>query len=63
MWLQLLIALVFVGMAASLAAGAGFLLRDNASSRRLLVSLKWRIGLACLLMALLVFGFWSGELG
>lgn len=63
MWLQLLIALVFIAMVVSLAAGAGFLLRDGASSKRLLVSLKWRIGLACLLMALLVFGFWSGELG
>ncbi|WP_422822677.1 DUF2909 family protein [Vreelandella maris] len=43
--------------------GAGFLLRDNSSSRRLLVSLKWRIGLACLLMVLIIFGFWSGQLG
>ncbi|PCF97730.1 DUF2909 family protein [Vreelandella nigrificans] len=63
MWLQLLIILVFIGILASLAIGAGFLLRDSAKSKRLLVSLKWRIGLTCLLMALLVFGFWSGELG
>lgn len=63
MWLQLLIAAVFIAMVISLAMGAGFLLRDNASSRRLLMSLKWRIGLACVLMALIVFGFWSGQLG
>jgi hypothetical protein len=63
MWLQLLIGLVFIGMVISLAAGAGFLLRDDASSKRLLTSLKLRVGLACLLMALLVIGFWSGELG
>lgn len=63
MLLQLLIAAVFLAMVISLAAGAGFLLRDNGSSRRLLTSLKWRIGLACLLMALIIFGFWSGELG
>ncbi|AVI63591.1 MULTISPECIES: DUF2909 family protein [unclassified Halomonas] len=63
MWLQFLIALVFIAMVISLAAGAGFLLRDSAPSKRLLVSLKWRVALACLLMALLVFGFWSGELG
>ncbi|PAU72378.1 DUF2909 domain-containing protein [Vreelandella alkaliphila] len=63
MWLKLLIGLVFIGIVASLAAGAGFLLKDDSSSRRLLASLKWRIGLTCLLMALLVFGFWSGELG
>lgn len=63
MWLQLLIALVFIAMVISLAAGAGFLLRDDATSKRLLMSLKWRVTLACILMAMLVFGFWSGELG
>lgn len=63
MWLQLLIAAVFVAMVISLAMGAGFLLRDHSSSRRLLVSLKWRIGLAFLLMILIIFGFWSGQLG
>ncbi len=62
MWLKLLIALVFIGMVASLAAGAGFLLHDEGTSRRLLTSLKWRIALACVLMALLLFGFLSGEL-
>ncbi|MFI8751817.1 DUF2909 domain-containing protein [Vreelandella lionensis] len=63
MWLKLLIALVFIGMVASLAAGAGFLLHDENTSRRLLTSLKWRIALACVMMALLLFGFLSGELG
>ncbi|WP_404474632.1 DUF2909 domain-containing protein [Vreelandella venusta] len=63
MWLQFLIALVFIAMVISLAAGAGFLLRDDATSKRLLISLKWRVALACILMAMLVFGFWSGELG
>ncbi|MEA2117631.1 DUF2909 domain-containing protein [Halovibrio sp. HP20-50] len=63
MWLQLLIAAVFLAMVISLIMGAGFLLRDQTSSRRLLIALKWRIGLACLLMALIIFGFWSGQLG
>ncbi|NYT74947.1 DUF2909 domain-containing protein [Halomonas sp. QX-2] len=63
MWLQLLIAAVFIAMVISLAMGAVFLIRDNVSSRRLLLSLKWRIGLACLLMALIIFGYWSGQLG
>ncbi|MCA8866675.1 MULTISPECIES: DUF2909 domain-containing protein [unclassified Halomonas] len=63
MWLQLLIAAVFIAMVISLAMGAGFLLRDHVSSRRLLRSLKWRIGLACLLMALIIYGYWSGQLG
>ena len=63
MWLQLLIAAVCIAMVISLAMGAVFLIRDNVSSRRLLLSLKWRIGLACLLMALIIFGYWSGQLG
>gem|GEM_PF-614013 len=46
MWLKLLIALVFIGIVVSLAAGAGFLLHDESTSRRLLTSLKWRIALA-----------------
>ncbi|MCG7591592.1 MULTISPECIES: DUF2909 family protein [Halomonadaceae] len=63
MWLKLLIAVVFIGIVASLAAGAGFLLRDDSTSRRLLISLKWRIALTCLLIVLLLIGFLSGELG
>ncbi|BCB62092.1 MULTISPECIES: DUF2909 family protein [Halomonadaceae] len=63
MFLKLLIAVVFIGIVASLAAGAGFLLRDDSTSRRLLISLKWRIALTCLLIALLLIGFLSGELG
>ncbi|WP_346798135.1 DUF2909 domain-containing protein [Halomonas sp. Bachu 37] len=63
MWLKVLIALVFVAMLVSLVAGANFLLRDDQASRRLLVSLKWRISLGCLLIALLIYGFWFGDLG
>lgn len=63
MWLQILIAAVFIAMMVSLAIGAGFLLRDSTSSHRLLTSLKWRVGLATLLMILIIFGFWSGQLG
>lgn len=57
-----LIALVFIGMLASLVAGAGFLLRDGSRSRRLLTSLKWRVGLAVCLVILLVIGFSTGML-
>lgn len=61
--MKILIATVFVAMLVSLAAGAGFLLRDDPQSRRLLVSLKIRVALAALLLALLFFGFASGQLG
>ncbi|MEQ6917569.1 DUF2909 family protein [Halomonas aquatica] len=63
MFLKILIALVFLAMVISLAAGAGFLIKDGGRSRRVLVSLKLRVGLAALLLALLVFGFYIGDLG
>ncbi|WP_331712955.1 DUF2909 family protein [Halomonas sp. hl-4] len=49
-------------MLLSLAAGAGYLLRDGTSSKRLLTSLKWRIGFAALLLVLITYGFLSGQL-
>ncbi len=49
-------------MLTSLAAGAGFLLRDGGASRRLLVSLKLRVALAATLLALLLYGFYAGNL-
>lgn len=63
MFLKTLIVVVFLAMLASLAAGVGFLLRDDSSSRRLLVSLKIRVSLAALLLALLFYGFYFGSLG
>lgn len=60
---EALIAVVFFAMLASLLVGAGFLLRDDSQSRRLLTSLKIRITLAVLLVALLLYGFYVGELG
>jgi len=63
MLLKVLIALVFLAMLASLAAGAGFLLRDSGTSRRLLLSLKLRVALAATLLALLFYGFYAGSLG
>lgn len=63
MLLKTLIALVFLAMLISLAAGAGFLLRDDAASRRLLISLKLRVALAATLLALLFYGFYVGNLG
>ncbi|MBB3232975.1 DUF2909 family protein [Halomonas stenophila] len=62
MLLKTLIAFVFLAMVASLAAGAGFLIKDGGRSRRVLVSLKLRVGLAALLMTLLMYGFYIGDL-
>lgn len=63
MLLKIMIALVFLAMVISLAAGAGFLIRDGGRSRRVLVSLKLRVGLAALLLVLLGYGFYLGDLG
>ncbi|GGY35311.1 hypothetical protein GCM10011297_05510 [Bacterioplanes sanyensis] len=60
--LHAIIAVLFLIMLASLMAGAGFLLRDNGQSKRLLTSLKWRIGCAVLLVITLIYGFSSGQL-
>ncbi|APX93150.1 Protein of unknown function [Franzmannia pantelleriensis] len=60
--LKALIALTFLTMLASLAAGAGFLLRDHGNSRRLLTSLKLRVSMAGLLILLLGYGFYIGDL-
>ncbi|MCA1771558.1 MAG: twin transmembrane helix small protein [Halomonas sp.] len=62
MLLKSLIIIVFIAMLISLAVGAGYLLRDGSSSKRLLTSLKWRIGFATLLLLLIIYGFWSGQL-
>ncbi|MFC3285397.1 DUF2909 family protein [Litchfieldella rifensis] len=61
--LKALIALVFLAMLTSLVAGAGFLLRDQSRSRRLLTSLKVRVAMASLLVILLLYGFYIGDLG
>lgn len=60
--LKLLIAITFIAMLVSLAAGAGFLLKDASTSKRTLTSLKLRISLAVLLMLLLIYGFSQGIL-
>ncbi|MGM0983961.1 MAG: DUF2909 family protein [Pseudomonadota bacterium] len=63
MLLKILIALVFLAMVTSLAMGASFLIRDGSRSRRVLISLKVRVALAALLLALLGYGYTLGGLG
>lgn len=62
--LKLLIGLLFAAVVISLAAGLLFLLKpkSESASARLLISLKFRIGLAVLLLAVLVWGFATGAL-
>ncbi|PHS62773.1 MAG: hypothetical protein COB09_14495 [Thalassobium sp.] len=60
--LKLAILLLFAAMLVSLLAAAGFLVRDGSQSQRLLTSLTWRVSLALVLLVLLVYGFYSGQL-
>nr|WP_298415304.1 DUF2909 family protein [uncultured Halomonas sp.] len=61
--LKILIAAVFLAMLTSLLMGAGYLIRDDSQSKRLLTSLKIRVSLATLLILLLLYGFYVGDLG
>nr|WP_299240924.1 DUF2909 family protein [uncultured Halomonas sp.] len=61
--LKILIAAVFLAMLTSLLMGAGYLIRDDSQSKRLLTSLKIRVSLATLLIVLLLYGFYVGDLG
>lgn len=64
MWLKIIILVLFVGIVASLTSGLVFLLRDGnvPESKRTLYALGIRITLAVLMMACIVYGFYSGIL-
>jgi len=60
--LKLIIAGLFFAALSSLLAGLYFLLKDQQDSRRLLSSLKFRIVISVLLVVVITYGFWSGNL-
>lgn len=60
--LKLIIAGLFFTALTSLAAGLYFLLKDQQDSTRLLTSLKFRITISVLLVLVITYGFWSGNL-
>lgn len=64
MWLKILILVLFAGVVLSLTAGLNFLLRDAGvpNKKRTLYALGIRISLAGIMMALVVYGFYSGIL-
>lgn len=55
--LNLLIVLVMVGIVVSLGLGLYFLVRDQGSTERTVISLSVRVALAIALLALLAYGF------
>lgn len=61
MWLKIIIVLLLVAILISLFSGALFL-RDTRSSGRLLSALSVRISLTVVLVVLIAWGLWSGNL-
>ena len=61
MWLKIIIVLLLVAILVSLFSGALFL-RDAGSGSRLVTALSVRISLTVLLLLLIAWGLWSGNL-
>lgn len=62
MWLKVIIVVLLLAIIASLFSGAVFLTRNSGSGRWLLNALTVRISLTVLVLALIVWGLWSGQL-
>ena len=60
--IKILLLLMFLGAVVSLFCGLFFLIRDGGSSRRIVYSLYLRVLFCALLLALVVYGFFSGQL-
>ncbi|WP_293265666.1 DUF2909 family protein [Neptunomonas sp.] len=60
--IKFLLLLLFIGAVVSLFGGLFFLVRDRGSSRRIVYSLYLRVLFCVLLLILLVYGFFSGQL-
>ena len=61
MWLKVIIVLLLAAIIVSLFSGAFFLRNVNAGGR-LLNALTLRISLTVIVVALIVWGLWSGQL-
>ncbi len=61
MLLRMAIIVLLVALITSLFSGLFFLMKDTNNSGRLVNALTVRISLTVLLIALVAFGFWSGE--
>lgn len=63
MWLKVTILLLLAALAVSLFSGLFFLMKDTGNQGRLVTALTVRISLTVAVVLLLVYGFWSGQLG
>ena len=62
MWIKPVIVILFVLLLVSLASGLEFLVKDQGRTRRTLNSLGIRVTLAVTLVAVIGYGFYSGQL-
>ena len=62
MWIKPAIMILLILLLISLASGLLFLVKDQGRTRRTLYALGVRVSLAALLMAVVAYGFYSGEL-
>lgn len=63
MWLKLAIVILLAALVASLFSGLFFLIKDSEGNSRLMTALTLRITLTVAVIALITYGFWSGQLG
>ena len=62
MWIKPVIVILFILLLISLGSGLVFLVKDQGQTRRTLHSLGIRVTLAVTLMAVIGYGFYSGQL-
>lgn len=60
--LKVAIVLLLIATIASLFSGLFFLVKDQEPSNRLLIALTVRVSLAAITLALIAWGFFSGQL-
>lgn len=66
MWLKVVIVFLFIGLAVSLFTGFGFLMKNRGrdqESKAVWYSLSVRLIIATLLMGVIIYGIYTGQLG
>ncbi|WP_415890089.1 twin transmembrane helix small protein [Neptuniibacter sp. SY11_33] len=62
MSLKLLLLLLFIAVLISLFSGLYFLVRDQGQSHRTVNSLFFRVTFSVMIIAVLIYGFYTGEI-
>lgn len=59
---KILLGVVFIGVVISLWSGFYFMMKDKGTKNRMVNALFIRVGLSILLVAMVIYGYYSGEL-